>query len=98
MKAQHTPGPWTIKNNADQILIICPSMPLITTVNAAYKLPIGLPEANAKLIAASPDILEALQEILTTMQRTDIKSIEDAVHIIGKIGNRAISAIKKATE
>jgi hypothetical protein len=70
MSAQHTPGPWSLKPVEDRsIKHLCPvdgeRMSLLTIVHqdeappfaAVYK------DADAHLIAAAPDLLEALLHI-----------------------------------
>lgn len=65
---QHTPGPWTIENHGSTYIISKPGDGYITrdvcrmdgsTMSAFAQ------KANAHLIAAAPDLLEALQEIIS---------------------------------
>lgn len=58
MKAQHTPGPWHLNGRTTietEDLFIA---------SAYYQTSDG-GEANARLIAAAPDLLQALQKIVT---------------------------------
>lgn len=59
-RTAHTPGPWTHRagNNTTNDYVKGPDGELIAMVYAPY------PSANARLIAAIPDLLEALQSIL----------------------------------
>jgi hypothetical protein len=59
---KHTPGPWKAEpDEADEICILQDSTGLIVT----YAFPNGKErEANARLIAAAPELLEALQDLL----------------------------------
>lgn len=57
MSAQHTPGPWKIDPNRRGKAITC-SIGL--TIAGAHKC--GSQDANARLIAAAPELLEALKE------------------------------------
>lgn len=65
MSAQHTPGPWVVRNGNE---IFC-GRKRVCHVNAASKGALNMfddrmvAEANARLIAASTDLLEALQEL-----------------------------------
>jgi hypothetical protein len=93
MKTKHTKGKW-IASPENNILIDGHIVAFESTEEFDFE----QQKANAKLIAEAPNLLEVLQEILKTMQEANINSIEDATHIIGKIGNRALSAIKKATD
>lgn len=77
---KHTPGPWTLKKldaRDSSIQIGNVQELIITTV-----------PANAALIAAAPELLEALESILEIAQRRDDN---DSVLIIA-----AVNAIKKA--
>lgn len=67
MSAQHTPGPWTAQNNGRDIISIqhsnndpgAISMTLAkVTARMTWR---SQAEANARLIAAAPDLLEALK-------------------------------------
>ena len=68
--SQHTPGPWHKRSSqlndfdfsiyADDIDIGCSQRTWIAEVRAAQ--PILASDANARLIAASPDLLAALEE------------------------------------
>jgi hypothetical protein len=94
MKTKHTKGEWTFENKenpAHSIVISTPKFPLgIATVYGGHD---GL--ANAKLIAAAPELLEALNEVLAFEKRCADKGCP-------VIGNGILSiihkAIKKATE
>lgn len=65
MKNQHTPGPWKVTANdgwhsSPIVIVNCEE-------SIAQASPIGSVEeqsANAKLIAAAPELLEALQAIM----------------------------------
>jgi hypothetical protein len=56
---QHTPGPWTIADKTD----IRDGDGLIARVATAWA-GNGIINANARLIAAAPELLEALEKML----------------------------------
>ncbi len=75
MKYQHTPGPWAIERfyTEDQIMgemvILCSNGRSIAKTNHSLiskNLPPAEILANARLIAAAPDLLTALKEVLAT--------------------------------
>jgi hypothetical protein len=94
---QHTPGPWTYgppKTNSrrvfmpnDTVEITCRGGPYGGLVAALYKTNFaspGMDEANARLIAAAPDMLEVLkrvEESLTALgaKGEPLKSIRAAI-------------------
>ena len=82
---QHTPGPWHVNelgNVADKTRIV---IGVIATTFESYS-----GEANARLIAAAPDLLEALKEMLD--------GHEDACTGYGEgAADKARAAIAKAT-
>jgi hypothetical protein len=55
--SKHTPGPWKLDRNS----VLIPIAPYEWA--DAY----GGSEANARLIAAAPDLLEALQDLCDTL-------------------------------
>jgi hypothetical protein len=63
--AQHTPGPWYVGLREDQTIF---------TQNlrvASVECPRKEWKANARLIAAAPDMLAALQDIMAESSRDD---------------------------
>lgn len=83
MNKNHTPGPW--ENSATYVV---GTMGLIADCYMPYR-PTQENEANAKLIAAAPELLAALKELL-------IHSLEHDLH--GPITDKAKAAIKKAEQ
>ena len=64
----HTPGPWTVANNGKSVLagsvkINQQAGPAAQSAAVAARNELTL-QANAKLIAAAPDMLEALRRIV----------------------------------
>lgn len=56
MSAQHTPGPWTVgEAQSGEIAIVADGVWVIAVKHGALYHPKG--EANARLIAAAPDLL-----------------------------------------
>lgn len=74
-EAKHTPGPWMMPHFADDSATCnCTSvlsdsqhgMGCIATVpHGDENEPLEIAKANARLIAAAPDLLEALKDLLT---------------------------------
>lgn len=73
MKSNHTPGPWSLYG--DRPVHICSmsvAAPTIATVNIDNSLPnYEETEANARLIAAAPDLLAALENIVQNFDMGD---------------------------
>lgn len=98
MSAAHTPGPWDLQmidNNTGRIQHLCPmdedGLSLLTVVEhdgkkfaAVYK------DEDARLIAAAPDLLAALQALL---DGPDGKTGSE----YGMVIARGYAAIQKAT-
>lgn len=65
----HTPGPWVAKNervwNAEEVMYQAASN--FDAINPSQTL-----QANAKLIAAAPEMLQALRDMLATYVDTTI--------------------------
>jgi hypothetical protein len=98
--AQHTPGPWKAVRNASFWEVVTPL--LGQTLDQANEYSPSLAyvwgegeeqaEANARLIAAAPDLLEALR---TARDHIDMDALEIS-HC--KDAERIRAAIAKATE
>ena len=99
MSTQHTKGPWKVKAGSNAVL--AGRKQICSHVNAASVLPVNIvedrkiAEANARLIAAAPDLLEALQDLFDA----DMEHVlmgdgkDDQIEAIAK----ARAAIAKAT-
>jgi hypothetical protein len=84
IETKHTPGPWawqkfggnhclTAQHGLREIIIGAnPSrgnkMPVVVMNNDGILYPVDPDHANAKLIAASPDLLEACKEAVSTIE------------------------------
>lgn len=92
MKAQHTPGPWELhESNAIVGGKIDDHRIWLRPVIARFET--GVSEANAHLIAAAPELLEALLDLC---HFGSIEATPDQIGIIQTIG-KARAAIAKAT-
>ena len=89
MNTNQTPGPWKIVGDGRvDITIIAPNFGVVA--HLPWKGHIFIQEANARLIAAAPDVLSVLEEILLW---------DDSNHKLpGHLGDRARAAIAKAKD
>ncbi len=93
MKTQpnHTPGPWEmIKEIGNDGGLSCKIVSGNKAVIALAKHADGNKEANARLIAAAPELLEALIDLLDDSDEYDKRPI-------GIVAAKARAAIAKAT-
>ena len=60
---KHTPGPWTIRNRTNQTPQVWNGTTGIARLDDRHEWP-GETEANARLIAAAPDLILALKMFL----------------------------------
>jgi hypothetical protein len=73
--AQHTPGPWWYQEKSDAYTHIVRTGENRFLCQLAQDTS-GEAEANARLIAAAPDLLAALQEMVVVFQRpTEVSRI-----------------------
>jgi hypothetical protein len=88
---KHTPGPWQLKRFG-----------AIFSSSGEYIVDLGIsrryvnPEANARLIAAAPDLLEALEGCLAQLERDTELLYEGMPHTEPEIIAIARTAIRKA--
>lgn len=104
MTTQHTPGPWAVTtvgschgihpaasdNERDDICRVAPHNYHPNGWQAAK----GEAEANARLIAAAPDLLAALEWWIVQMQND---SCDDMGKLLDDMTDKARAAITKAT-
>ena len=109
MTAQHTPGPWKIvSGNANGKFLAASIRPVISPFKG-WVLPIAsvrnvdesFGQANARLIASAPDLLEALQELLAAERANSLEIVgRDAdghpLNAAGVARKKARAAIAKA--
>ncbi len=76
--SDHTPGPWTVSQNAYGAVFVHGGETLTTAVGTEYKALVAggnshdtLTLENASLIAAAPDLLTALAELLHAYSEPD---------------------------
>ena len=77
MEAQHTPGPWRVEQAHDLWLEIIAGEGLRSSMIADC-----VRKRNARLIAAAPDLLEALEEVVRVFD-SNPSSICDTVWVTG---------------
>jgi len=100
MNTQHTPGPWVVLwGNYTHFATINKSIThRICAVDISDHKKAGEASANVKLMAAAPEMFEALQNLIKAaspmIHRLNIrKGFSEKIAL-----NEAIKAIKKATE
>ncbi len=99
----HTPGPWRYERatdgfrapDKDDFQIVAQNSVCPGTVWGGAFTPEG--KANARLIAAAPDLLEALKALATAHQQTIEGEGFDAEHCDCPVLDDARAAIAKAT-
>lgn len=88
VEARHTPGPWAIDSRNGSCYVVAPDA--ATTV-AEVKLPTDEQgDADARLIAAAPDLLAALKAVVTPQAGGAFRNLT------GENAMRALDAIQKA--
>jgi hypothetical protein len=95
---QHTPGPWMFCTDSGG-LVVETAYPgskqfLIAQVKTRYPAGDGLHHANARLIAAAPDLLEALKEARSSLE--DVDWDEFSTPAVEKLMRQCDAAIAKA--
>jgi hypothetical protein len=86
----HTPGPWKLQERCEDLVIESPRMFGTIEVAEVYELdncPLDEANANARLIAAAPDMWQALRDIAELTVDTIPTNVNDI----------AVAAIARAT-
>ena len=91
MKAQHTPGPWQMVGNEDGYLELIAPGPRRLGVFSKRGFSYRERKANARLIAAAPELLAALRDVIgwipgSSAWHTDAarKSVENARAVLAQ--------------
>lgn len=69
MSQQHTPGPWAAKPSMLRAVCITSASGPVATTSSASHVSRDTNIANARLIAAAPELLAALQGMVDAYQR-----------------------------
>lgn len=89
-KPKHTPGPWEFHHRHWKFPIMGPNQEIIVER-------IGKNEANAQLIAAAPEMLEALQKVKRTFQNKEDIGLKLEGDFVGRIMfGEMVSAVEQA--
>lgn len=93
MMAKHTPGPWAHHNTPTPFIYVnAGGLPICQIyTSTAHGQSMGEQFANAHLIAAAPELLEALREIFHDVKQGAIPNDDD------EWWKKASTAIAKAT-
>ena len=81
---KHTPGPWVATQNEAAAWAITTAGPLVMfvcEVNGPYTPSMDRYEADARLIAAAPDLLAACELVLKRWGCYDFVSVHDAAMV-----------------
>jgi hypothetical protein len=99
MSGKHTPGPWHVETwqigeaKTDQVVVTTPAH-VVAYVKGSFPPNPDELQADALLIAAAPDMREALSEIADLLKRhSAFKSGNDTLHYCA---HKALTAIAKA--
>jgi hypothetical protein len=99
MAAKHTPGPWTVQpyGDGDSLVIHSDGNTRVCFMATPGDSPRAFPkiEANARLIAAAPDLLDVAWSVGFLV--SVIKSGEPYTADVRRVAERATDAIAKAT-
>jgi len=92
----HTPGPWVV-DAGKPLMVLAENGGFAVLISEAGRKVTTTDKANARLIAAAPDLLEALREMLAA-GKFCIDTNDDALAMLrfGKANDAANAAISKA--
>lgn len=99
MKAQHTPGPWEVSGNGIWAVSQWNARFRLATVTTPSPMNGVDWEANAKLIAAAPKMLEALESIIriAALRDDNVERPEGLFELLRDAAGTARGAIAEAT-
>jgi len=102
-ETEHTPGLWSVSENAYGSVFVHGGEPLMTSVGTAYRTLIAggnrhdtLTMANARLIAAAPDLLETIKGLEREVSAIGMFAF-DVKHLLGEeLWNRLLKSLGDA--
>ena len=93
--ARHTPGPWTFDRSGDSRIVADRLCVALVTRGVDDPQPFDLEgptyQANARLIAAAPDLLAAGKALLAWYERADTTQ-DDVASVIVRLGDAVAKA------
>lgn len=96
MKAKHTPGPWQLAEKYNCCDVRAVDGPYVASSNASAAIRWDVKEANARLIAAAPELLEALNALLDADLYADGEGVCFIKHADTDSGERAVKMARAA--
>ncbi len=95
MNAKHTPGPWALDRSG--VKVLDPREKSEYVLANVHGASIRELEANARLIAAAPDLLEALEALVGENRPLTSLCIHDGEDAFGRVkGTWSVEAQRKA--
>ena len=98
--SDYTPGPWRYEEFGPNVIIKATKNPMLAVVHSLYHESREQREANAHLIAAAPELLEALEyyaEKVADLNRYGVVIETSLRELELDLGSKARAAITKAT-
>lgn len=91
----HTPAPWFVRKVNSALTIVNSGGGRIAQTTSGKGLPTQQQEADTTLIAAAPDLLDALREMVQTYQDEPMPALYQARAAIAKAtGESAVPSLK----
>ena len=99
--SKHTPGPWAVEGEDCQAIVLSPSGWIIAQTDHIHSKDPSQWEdihmANMRLIAAAPDLLESLEDLLSNLDEMGLATMPgDTFENMRETVDRARAAIAKA--
>lgn len=100
---RHTPGPWDVSHDGDHWPLVMGGGKIVANINpesfhGGVADLVEMPaEANARLISAAPDLLDALTELHAAMARYEGDSDGEPTSDHGRMMRKVRSALARAT-
>jgi hypothetical protein len=94
--SKHTPGPWRYEEFGPNVIIKATKNPMLSVVHSLYHESREQMEANADLIAAAPELLEALEKMVGLFEPGRIYDFKEVSALSSEALHIAMAAIAKA--